>query len=411
MFGTPEIMIGLRYMMSRKSEGGVGLMTVISLTGITLAVFALIVSMAVRAGFRAEFVDTVLGANAHISIYPREGDMNAYAMLSGIAKTVPGVQDVSPVVTGQVMGSHNGKMAGIEIRGVPLSFYMNYDTLTSEGEGEPQRLDEGIALGSGVARSLNIGVGDTLRIVSPEGVRTPFGTSPRIMTWDVVHIFSAGRYDIDNTRAYLTFENAQDFFNMDGVAERIDIQLDDPEALDYVSGALAEALGESYLIWTWKDANGSFLSALAMEDNVMFIILSILVLIAALNIVSGLVMLVKNKTKDIGILRTMGLSQGAIMRIFLFYGASVGTIGTLLGTVLGVIFAMNIEHVMTLIGLLSGKDVWDPEVRGIYELPARIEAADIVLAVGLSIGLSYVATLLPARRAAAMDPVEALRNE
>lgn len=411
MLNTSEIMISLRYLRSRRSEGGVGMMTVISLLGITLAVFALIVSMAVRAGFRAEFVDTVLGANAHISVYPQENRFTSYGMISSIIKDVPDVLDVSPVISGQVMGSFDGKIAGMEIRGVPLSFYMNYDALTDQGEGSPERLNEGIALGAGIARSLDLSLGDTLRVVSPDGVRTPFGTSPRIMTWEVVHIFSAGRYDIDNTRAYLSFENAQKFFNKDGVADRIDLQISEPEALENISMKLAEALGSSYVIWTWKDANSSFLSALEMEDNVMFIILSILVLIAALNIVSGLVMLVKNKTRDIGILRTMGFSQGAIMRIFLFYGASVGTLGTLLGTALGIIFSMNMERVMTLIGWLSGKDVWDPSVRGIYELPARIEAGDLALAVGLSIGLSYLATMLPARRAAAMDPVEALRND
>jgi lipoprotein-releasing system permease protein len=262
-----------------------------------------------------------------------------------------------------------------------------------------------------VARELNLAVGDRLRLISPEGAQTAFGTAPRVAAFEVVYIFTAGRYDIDRTRIYMPFADAQLYFNRDGVADEIEVMVENPEQVDDLTLEILRAGGERALIWTWRDSAGGFLRALEVEDNVMFVILSILVLIAAMNIVSGLIMLVKNKGRDIGILRTMGLSEGSILRVFFICGASVGVVGTAAGVVLGCLFAIYIDPIFAFVNWAMGGGVWDPAIRGIYALPAELRLADVLRAVGLSLFLSFVVTLIPARRAARMNPVEALRYE
>ncbi|MBC7157029.1 MAG: FtsX-like permease family protein, partial [Rhodobacteraceae bacterium] len=213
------------------------------------------------------------------------------------------------------------------------------------------------------------------------------------------------------TRVYMPFAEAQRYFNREGVADEIEVMVEDPERLDPMIPALLRAAGERALVWTWRDSAGAFLRALDIEDNVMFVILSVLVLIAAMNITSGLIMLVKNKGRDIGILRTMGLTEGAILRVFFLCGALIGLAGTLAGVVLGCLFALYIDPIFSAVNWLSGGGVWDPSIRGIYALPAKLVPGDVVSAVALSLGLSFVVTIFPARRAARMNPVEALRYE
>jgi lipoprotein-releasing system permease protein len=278
------------------------------------------------------------------------------------------------------------------------------------GQGDFARYQDGVAVGSGIARQLGLRVGDSIRLLSPDGARTPFGTSPRVGVYDVVYIFSAGRYDIDATRIYMPFAEAQSYFNRDGVADQIELLLDEPEALARVMPRLWQAAGPGGAFQTWQDTSGAFLRALEVEDNVMFVILSVLVLIAAINIVSGLIMLVKNKQTDIGILRTIGLTEGAVLRVFFICGASVGVAGTLAGVVLGCLFAIYIDPIFALVNGVSGGGVWDPSIRGIYFLPAELRMGDVLTAIGVSLGLSFVVTIFPARRAARMNPVEALRH-
>jgi lipoprotein-releasing system permease protein len=242
-------------------------------------------------------------------------------------------------------------------------------------------------------------------------VKTAFGTSPRVNAYEVTYIFSAGRYDIDRTRAYLPFGEAQLFFNREGFADEIEVMVEEPERIEALMPALLDAAGPSGQLWTWRDSAGGFLRALEVEDNVMFIILSILVLIAAMNIVSGLIMLVKNKGRDIGILRTIGLTEGSIMRVFFICGASTGLIGTLMGVILGALFATYIDPIFSFVNVMMGSGVWDPSIRGIYALPAELHLSDVMSAVALSLGLSFLVTIFPARRAARMNPVEALRYE
>jgi lipoprotein-releasing system permease protein len=326
---------------------------------------------------------------------------------------VDGVTRVAPLIKGQVMANRKQANAGVEVYGITLENLKTIPRIADPktGLGDIDAFNTGIAIGSGVARELGVVQGDKIKIISPNGVRTALGTSPRINAYEVVYIFSAGRYDIDRTRVYLPFAEAQSFFNREGVADELEVMVEDPETADDYAIPLIRAAGERTQIWTWKDASGGFLRALDVEDNVMFVIMSILVLIAAMNIVSGLIMLVKNKGRDIGILRTMGLSEGSVLRVFFICGAFTGLIGTIAGVILGCLFALNIDALFGLVDRLSGGGVWDASVRGIYHLPAKLQFWDVMSAIGLSLGLSFIVTLFPARRAARMNPVEALRYE
>ncbi len=421
-FSRFEWMIAWRYLRARKAEGGVSVMTWISLIGITLAVFALIATLAVRAGFRAEFVDTILGANAHVTVY-QSGEVTETGVIDrtikdfdGMAARLreqPGVVRAAPLVKGQVMANLRSRNAGVEVFGMRAEDLAQLPRIADPetSDGDIARYGEGIAIGSGVARELGALVGDRIKLISPNGVKTAFGTSPRVSVYEVVYIFSAGRYDIDRTRVYLPFEAAQLFFDRDGVADEIEVMVDNPEQVEKLAVPLMMAAGDRALVWTWKQASGGFLNALEVEDNVMFVILSILVLIATMNIVSGLVMLVKNKGRDIGILRTMGLTEGSILRVFFICGAFTGVLGTLFGVLLGCLFALYIDPIFSFVNVLLGGEAWDPSIRGIYRLPAQLQAGDVLSAVSLSLGLSFIVTIFPARRAARMNPVEALRYE
>ncbi len=424
-FAPFEWKIAWRYLRARRAEGGVSVMTWISLIGITLAVFALIATLAVRSGFRAEFVGTILGANAHVTVYS-SGEIDAQGRVdrtiadfeerTARLAQVPGVERVAPLVKGQVLITNRDRSSGVQVFGMRPGDLRDLPGIaeSEEAVGDLSEFRTGedvIAIGSGVARSIGATVGDTVKLTSPNGVKTAFGTSPRVNAYRVVYVFSAGRYDIDRTRVYMPFSQAQSFFNREGVADEIEVMVERPENLNPILIPILEAAGERSQIWTWQDASGGFLRALEVEDNVMFIILSILVLIAAMNIVSGLIMLVKNKGRDIGILRTIGLSEGSVLRVFFICGAFTGIIGTVMGVILGCLFALYIDPIFSFVNYAMGGGVWDPSIRGIYALPAELHLSDVLKAIGLSLGLSFLVTYFPARRAARLNPVEALRYE
>lgn len=421
-FAKFEWMIAWRYIRAKRAEGGVSVMTWISLIGVTLAVFALIATLAVRSGFRAEFVDTILGSNAHVAVYkqmPIAGTnqvlrtISDYDALAQNLSQIDGITRAAPIVRGQVMANRTNRNTGIEVYGITLENLKTIPRIADpiEAQGSIDRFDQGIAIGSGVARELGAIVGDRIKVISPNGVRTAMGTSPRTNAYEIVYIFTAGRYDIDRTRVYMPLADAQTFFNRDGLVDEIEVMVADPDTVDDLLPDVLGAGGQGTLVWTWRDSAGSFLRALSVEDNVMFVILSILVLIASMNIISGLIMLVKNKGRDIGILRTMGLSEGSILRIFFICGAGIGTLGTIVGVILGCLFALYIDQIFSFVNYVAGGGVWDPSIRGIYELPAQLRLQDVLKSVSLSLGLSWIITIFPARRAARMNPVEALRYE
>lgn len=421
-FSRFEWLIAWRYLRARRADGGVSVMTWISLIGIMLAVAALIITLAVRAGFRAEFVDTILGANAHVTIYNsaalNEGGQPSrviedYTERAEAIRQVPGVIRVAPLVKGQVMTNHGQQNAFAQVFGIARDDLAAIPRIANPetADGDLADFDRGIAVGREVARTLGVGLGDTIKLISPNGAKTAFGTSPRVNAYEVTYIFTAGRYDIDNTRIYMPFTEAQSYFNREGVADELEVMVAEPESVRDLTIPLLEAGGDRTMIWTWQDASGGFLRALEIEDNVMFVLMSVLVLVASLNIISGLVMLVKNKGRDIGILRTMGLTEGAVMRVFFICGALVGVIGTIFGVIAGCLFAIYFDQILAIVNGASGGDVWDASVRGIYKLPAKLELSDVLVSVALSLFLSFVVTIFPARRAARMNPVEALRYE
>lgn len=423
-FAGFEWAIAWRFLRARRSEGGISVMSVISLVGIALAVFALIVTLAVRTGFRIEFVGTILGADGHASVYSYVHEdeygvsnrlIQDYDEWAARLKEIPDITRAAPLIKAQILATANGYNAGVEIYGERFEDLKTLPLVANplSQQGEIANYESGVAIGNRLAADLGLVIGEYIRLISPDGIALPFGgTQPRIGDYEVVYIFEVGRLDIDQTRVYMPFAEAQSFFNADGAAHRIEVMVADPEAvLPMIPHMFAAIDSELAGIWTWQDTSRGFLRALQMEDNIMFVILSILVLIATMNIVSGLIMLVKNKGRDIGILRTIGLTQGSVLRIFFICGASIGVIGTLIGVICGCLFAIYIDPIFGFINGLMGGGAWSPEKFGLPTLPAQLVWQDVAKAMSLSLGLSFVITIFPARRAARMNPVEALRYE
>ena len=397
-------------------------MTLISFLSITIAVFALVATFAVRTGFRAEFVQTVLGANPHTTIYSGQyinelGERSAlipdFEEIVSRVGTIEGVDNVFPVISSRLLISSGPNNTGVELLGLSIEDIKKVPLINNPIAhfGDLDDLGTGIAIASGVARTLGVRVGDSVRLISPDGVKTAFGVSPRINSYQIVYIFEVGRYDIDSTRVYLPFDEAQKFLNRIGYADELAVFVTEPENVEFLEPKILEMSDDGFFAWSWKDSSRSILRALRMEDNLMFIVMSILVLVASFNIVSGLIMLVKNKSSSIGILRSVGLTQGSIMRIFFIFGATIGTAGTFFGVILGCLFSIYIDPIFEAVNYLAGGDVWDPSVRFLSSVPAKIEFVDVLSAVVLSLVLTYGATFFPARRAAKMYPGEAIRYE
>ena len=417
-FSRWERMVAGRYLRSRRREGGVALIGVIAYVGIALAVAVLIIVMSVMNGFRAELLSRILGFNGHVfvSAAPASG-LDTGALTRRLA-AIPGVVQASPVLEGQVMAVGDSQVSGAIVRGVSrrdlLATRLVADNVSPgglEGWGEGEFGGEKVLVGERLAASLGLRPGDPITLISPTGAATAFGETPQRKTYIVGGLFSVGMSEYDQTFLYMPMEQAGLFFGREGAPDFIELRLANPDRAAEIKAQVAALAGPAASVSDWTERNAAFWGALKVERNVMRLILMMLVLIAAANIISGLIMLVKNKGRDIAILRTMGAGQGAILRIFFMAGAAVGVAGALTGLLLGVLFCTYIGPIQQVVEWATGARVFASDVYYLSRIPARIDWAEVGLILGWSLAASFLATLPPAWRASRLDPVEALRYE
>ncbi|MFI0846769.1 lipoprotein-releasing ABC transporter permease subunit [Mesorhizobium sp. IMUNJ 23232] len=414
-FSMFERMVAWRYLRPQRKEAVVSVIALISFFGIMLGVAALIIVMAVMNGFRAELLTRILGINGHLILSPVDLPLDDYDAIAKRINGVGGVKYAIPMIDGQVLSTGTaGPGTGALVRGIrgeDLGKISLVATNIRQGSLVGFDTGEGVAIGARMAENLGLVLGDTITLVSPEGDATPFGTTPRVKTYPVTAIFEVGMSEYDSSIVFMPLSEAQLYFNMDNQAQTIEIFVDNPDTVDALKPAVEEAAQRPVYLADWRQRNQTFFSALQVERNVMFMILTLIVLVAALNIISGLIMLVKDKGHDIAILRTMGATQGAILRIFLMTGAAIGVAGTLAGVGLGVVVCLNVETIRQFFSWLSGTVLFNPELYFLSQLPARMDFGETASVVAMALVLSFLATIFPAWRAARLDPVEALRYE
>jgi lipoprotein-releasing system permease protein len=416
-FSLWERSLAARYLRAKRRDGGVALISAISFFGVMLAVMVLIIVMSVMNGFRAELLDRILGFNGHLFVQgPVLDGVNRETAAQRI-RGVPGVIHVAPLVEAQAMAMGPVQISGAVVRGINpgdlAALKLVSDNLTGSLEGFGEGEDGGnlILVGDRLARNLGVGVGDALSLISPSGPATAFGSTSTQKDYTVGGIFSVGMSQYDETYVYMPLAQAQLFFGRGDSADFIEIKLADPDQAQALKGAVEAAAGRAALVTDWTDRNQAFFGALAVERNVMRLILMLVVAIAALNIISGLVMLVKNKGRDIAILRTIGASQGGIMRIFFMAGASVGVLGAIAGVILGILFCHYITEIQAFVEWATGAAVFSADIYFLSRLPAKIDWSEVGLIAGFSVLVSFLVTLYPSWRASRLDPVEALRYE
>src|SRR5437763_2322523 len=413
-FAPFEWLLSLRYLRARRKEGFISVIAGFSFLGIMLGVATLIIVMAVMNGFRKELLDKILGLNGHLLVQPLESPLTDWKEVAERINQVKGIRLAAPVIDGQALASSPFNAAGVFVRGIRAEDLTNVTSVehnikqgTLEGFDESQ----GLAIGRRLADQLSLHAGDNITLVAPKGAQTPMGVVPRIKTYRVLAVFEIGMTEYDSTFVFMPLPEAQAYFNRANDVTSIEVYTTNPDNIDEFRKAVTEAAGRPVFLVDWRQRNSTFFNALQVERNVMFLILTLIVLVAALNIISGLIMLVKDKGADIAILRTMGASQGSIMRVFLITGAAIGVVGTLTGFVVGLIICLNIESIRQFLSWLTSTELFSPELYFLSKLPADIDFGETSAVVIMALTLSFLATLYPSWRAARLDPIEALRYE
>jgi lipoprotein-releasing system permease protein len=416
-FGMFERQIAARYLRARRQHGGVALVSIISFVGIMLAVTALIVVMSIMNGFRETLLSRILGVSGHVYVDVRGLPPETVEEIMRRSSAVSGVNHVSRLIDGQALASVEGGASGVYVRGITREDLKDL-TIVSQQLAPGDSLasfddldDPKLLVGTRLASSLGTFEGDALTLLSPNGAATPFGVVPRKKTFTVGALFSVGAAEFDSTLVFMPLDQAQIFFGRGESVDRLELRIDNPTDPLPVKKALRTALGPDLIITDWKDLHQSLVTALIVERNMMRIVLMILVAITALNIITGLVMLVKNKGRDIAILRTMGATKGSILRIFFMAGAAVGVLGTIAGLTIGILMCLNISAIQAGIEFVTRTQIFNPEVYSLSRLPAKLDWGEVTLVTAWALFMSFIATLPPAWRASRLDPVEALRYE
>jgi len=414
VFGAFERLVALRFLRARRQEGFISVIAIFSLAGITLGVATLIIVMAVMNGFRQELLTRILGVNGHVNVLANTRNLEDFEAITAKIRELPNVVTAAPLVEGQVMATARGVAKGALVRGLREEDFRRRPLLVDNivsGDIEGFEDSKSVIIGSRMAQSMRLRPGDKVTLVSPRGNPSAFGTVPRMKAYPVAAVFEVGMSEYDSSFIYMPFKQAQIFFRKKGQATAIEIITDDPDRAYDIGIEIRQTIGAGFRVIDWQRINSSFFTALQVERVVMFMILTLIIIVAVFNVVSSQIMLVNDKGKGIAILRTMGATQGMILRIFFMTGASVGIVGTVLGGVLGIAFAKNIESIRQLLQGVTGTDLFDSTVYYLSKLPAEIDPVEAFAVIVMALTLSFLASILPARRAARLDPVEVLRYE